>query len=132
MQVTKGIRCINCDYGTCSSTNNTCKGGAFFRVDLVDSGSSRMFNWLDSDGSVVRQVAPEKPAGPYLITSRPEWWQLDSNNSWLEPRFGGEYGAVWVSPMPANDVVARIDMRVGVAGGSTYTVGESSGDGWKS
>lgn len=123
MEVSKGIRCINCDYGT-AFANNTAKGGAFFRVDLVDSGASRTFNWLDFDGSVVRQVAPNKPAGPYLITSRPDWWRLDNSQSWLEPRFGGEYGAVWVSPMPANEVIARLDMRVATASGLAYTTRE--------
>lgn len=79
---------------------------------------------LDQDGSVVRHVAPSKPAGPYLITAAPDWWQLDDATSWKEPRFGGEYGPIWVSPMPANEVAARVEMRVQSAGGSRYTVGE--------
>jgi hypothetical protein len=151
MMVTKGIRCINCDYGTCA--NGVCTGGAFFRVDQPYTGAAWLFNWcvgcllfvlrckqlctalvharmlrhpavdrpigrlqqcvnainsrvwlsvtsgctcapgcvlhrLDQDGSVVRQVAPSKPAGPYLITSYPDWWQLDAVNSWKEPKFG--------------------------------------------
>ena len=31
-----------------------------------------MFNWEDQDGSVVRQIAPTKPAGSYLIASYPK------------------------------------------------------------
>jgi hypothetical protein len=73
---------------------------------------------------VVRHVAPSKPAGPYLITAAPDWWQLDDATSWKEPLFGGEYGPIWVSPMPANEVAARLEMRVQSAGGSRYTVGE--------
>lgn len=79
---------------------------------------------LDLDGSVVRQVAPSKPPGPYLITSRPDWWKLDAVNSWQEPRFGGEQGPVWVNPMPANEMVARLEMRVATSGGAMYTQGE--------
>ena len=122
MMVTKGIRCINCDYGTCSGS--TCTGGAFFRVDQTYRGASWLFNWLDQDGSVVRQVAPSKPAGPYLITAAPDWWKLDDANSWQEPRFGGEYGPIWVSPMPANEVAARLEMRIQAADGTRFTVGE--------
>lgn len=83
---------------------------------------------MDADGSVVRHVAPSKPVGPYLITSYPDWWKLDDTNSWQEPRFGGEYGPVWVSPMPANEVAARIEMRVGTTGGAQYTVGAFDGE----
>lgn len=43
MMATKGITCNNCDFGTCA--NGKCTGGAFFIVDKVYSGSSRMFNW---------------------------------------------------------------------------------------
>lgn len=43
MMVTKGIRCINCDYGTCSGGN--CTGGAFFRVDQTYRGAQWLFNW---------------------------------------------------------------------------------------
>jgi len=43
MMVTKGIRCINCDYGTCA--NGKCTGGAFFRVDQTYRSSSWLFNW---------------------------------------------------------------------------------------
>lgn len=73
----------------------------------------------------MRHVAPTKPAGPYLITAAPDWWQLDPVNSWKEPLFGGEYGPIWVNPMPAIEVAARLEMRVQAADGSRLTVGES-------
>jgi hypothetical protein len=37
---------------------------------------------------------------------------------------GGEFGPVWVNPMPASEVAARIEMRVQAAGGARYTIGE--------
>lgn len=43
MMVTKGINCINCDYGNCA--NGVCTGGAFFRVDQPYTGSAWLFNW---------------------------------------------------------------------------------------
>jgi hypothetical protein len=80
---------------------------------------------LDADGSVVRHVAPSKPAGPYLITAAPDWWKLSDTASWKEPLFGGQYGPIWVSPMPTNEVAARLEMRVQSASGQRFTVGES-------
>ena len=82
---------------------------------------------MDQDGSVVRHIAPTKPVGPYLITSYPDWWRLDDVSSWKEPLFGGEYGPIWVNPMPANEVAARLEMRVKAADGSQFTVGECGG-----
>lgn len=120
MMVTKGIACNNCDYGTCSGS--TCTNGAFFRVDQTYRSASWLFNWLDQDGSVVRQVQPAKPLGAYLIGSQPDWWKLDAS-SWQEPRFGNP----WVSPMPADEVAARLEMRVQSAGGSRFTVGAFDG-----
>jgi hypothetical protein len=72
----------------------------------------------------VRHVAPSKPAGPYLITGAPDWWKLSDSTSWKEPLFGGQYGPVWVSPMPTNEVAARLEMRVQSAAGQRFTVGE--------
>ncbi len=76
----------------------------------------------DQDGSVVRQVAPDKRPGPYLISSHPDWWNLN-RTSWKEPKFGN----AWVSPMPSNEVVARIDMRVRNAAGDQFTLGAFDG-----
>lgn len=45
MMVTKGIRFINCDIGTCA--NGVCTGGAIFRVDQPYTGSSWLFNWCE-------------------------------------------------------------------------------------
>jgi hypothetical protein len=73
---------------------------------------------LDFDGSVIRHVKPNKPAQPYLIGSQPDWWRLDDAASWREPRFGGP----WVSPMPAGEAAARVEMRV-ANNGQQYTVG---------
>lgn len=50
MMVTKGIRCINCDYGTCA--NGKCTGGAFFRVDQTYRGASWLFNWCVCRGKI--------------------------------------------------------------------------------
>ena len=43
----------------------------------------------DVDGSIVRQVRPDKPAGPYLIGSFPDWWRLDNAECWWEVRAPG-------------------------------------------
>lgn len=123
MMVTKDITCNNCDLGTCA--NGKCTGGAFFRVDQTYRSSSWFFTWLDQDGSVVRHVAPTKAAGPYLIASQPKWWQLNDTTSWQEGRFGGGFEPVWVTPMPATEVLSRIEMRVtNAANTDKYTVGE--------
>eukprot|EP00775_Hariotina_reticulata_P009208 gene9208-9375_t len=111
MMVSKGIQCTNCDFGTCTATSSAnwwCDGSAFFRVDRAYTGASWTFNWLDQDGSVVRHVQPSKPAGPYIIGSYPSWWQLSTTDSWNEPKFG----KVWISPMPAGEAAARVEMRV--------------------
>ncbi len=71
---------------------------------------------------MVRHVQPAKPSGSYLIASSPNWWKLNDTTSWLEPKFGG----MWVTPMPPNDVVARIDMRV--QNGPRFTVGSFDGE----
>ena len=77
---------------------------------------------------MVRYVAPSKPAGPYLITSYPDWWRLDDAASWKEPRFAiGYSGAPWVTPMPAGEAAARIEMRVQDASNNRYTVGSFDG-----
>lgn len=120
MMVTKGITCIDCDMGTCSGS--VCTNTAFFRVDVKYTGSSWLFNWLDQDGSVVRYVQPSKPVGAYLIGSQPDWWKLDDVQSWKEPRFGN----AWVSPMPGEEVVARIEARV-KNNGQQYTIGSFDG-----
>jgi len=61
---------------------------ACVQVDKKYTGASFLFNWLDQDGSVVKHVQPNKPSGPYLITSHPAWWKLSDTDSWTEPRCG--------------------------------------------
>jgi hypothetical protein len=73
---------------------------------------------LDQDGSVVRHVQPSKPPGPYLIGSYPDWWQLDTAGSWNEPKFG----KIWISPMPAGEAAARVEMRVQASTGAEIDV----------
>jgi hypothetical protein len=77
---------------------------------------------LDVDGSVVRHVQPAMPPQPYLIGSQLDWWRLDDAASWREPRFGGP----WVSPMPADEAAARVEMRV-ANNGQQYTMGAFDG-----
>jgi hypothetical protein len=77
---------------------------------------------LDLDGSVVRHVQPAMPAQPYLIGSQPDWWRLDDISSWREPRFNNP----WISPMPSDEVAARIEMRV-ANNGQQYTIGAFDG-----
>jgi hypothetical protein len=77
---------------------------------------------LDQDGSVVRHIKPNKPVQPYLIGSQPDWWRLDDTASWREPRFNNP----WISPMPADEAAARIEMRV-ANNGQQYTVGSFDG-----
>ena len=43
----------------------------------------------DADGSIVRQVRPDKPAGPYLIGSFPDWWRLHDTDCWWEVSASG-------------------------------------------
>ena len=77
------------------------------QVDRRFTGASWLFNWLDADGSVVRQVQPSKPAGPYLIGSYPDWWKLSDTDSWSEPRcVGCVMGVVAWGTGPANNRVA--------------------------
>jgi hypothetical protein len=62
------------------------------------------------------------PAQPYLIGSQPDWWRLDDVSSWREPRFNNP----WISPMPTDEVAARIEMRV-ANNGQQYTIGAFDG-----
>lgn len=126
MMVTRGIRCRNCDLGGCtgSGASRTCNPGALFRLDSTARGGSWYFNWLDQDGSLVRLINASRPARPYLIGSSLPWWRLDSGASWQEPAFGNP----WITPMPAYEVVARLDMRVETADGNRYTVGAFDGE----
>lgn len=77
----------------------------------------------DADGSLIRHVAPAKTQGPYLVTSQPDWWNLDPSASWQEPRFGN----AWINPMPDAEVAARIEMRVQNSNGDRYTLGAFDG-----
>jgi hypothetical protein len=84
----------------------------------------------DLDGSVIRHLQPTRPAGPYLISSYPDWWRLDNAASYREPRFAiGYTGAPWISPMPANEMAARIEMRVLDSGGTNrFTIPWTDGE----
>jgi hypothetical protein len=62
------------------------------------------------------------PSQPYLIGSQPDWWRLDDVSSWCEPRFNNP----WISPMPTDEVAARIEMRV-ANNGQQYTIGAFDG-----
>ena len=57
----------------------------------------------------------------YMLGSRFMWRGGVSVNTVM---FGGEYGPTWVNPMLANEVAARLRMRVRAADGSQFTVGE--------
>ena len=57
MMVSKGVRCINCDLGSCpagSVDGRQCSGGAFFRVDRTNMGSVYYFTWLGECGGGIR------------------------------------------------------------------------------
>ena len=84
----------------------------------------------DLDGSFIRHLQPTRAAGPYLISSYPDWWRLDNVASWREPRFAiGYTGAPWISPMPAGEMAARIEMRVlNGAGTNRFTIAWNDGE----
>ncbi|KDD75714.1 hypothetical protein H632_c535p0, partial [Helicosporidium sp. ATCC 50920] len=73
---------------------------AIVRVDQKPTGSSRMFNFLDFDGSATEQETPQ------IVGSWPEWWHL------ADDCFFQEVWRSWVCPQRAGQVPARLDISV--------------------
>lgn len=83
-----GFKYINVDYD------------AIVRLDKRETGSSRMFNFLNPDGSVVLKDTSQ------IVGGWPSWWDIsedcDFQNVWN----------TWVCSNSESQQVARIDLRV--------------------
>ncbi|KAI3428632.1 hypothetical protein D9Q98_007455 [Chlorella vulgaris] len=88
MSSTSNITLLNVDHS------------AIARVDVRQTGSSRMFNWLDYDGSATQRPTPS------IVGSWPDWWNLDAGCT-----YEGEWNA-WVCPWREDQEVARLELRI--------------------
>ncbi|KAL4433088.1 hypothetical protein ABPG77_006515 [Micractinium sp. CCAP 211/92] len=88
MSSTQNITLLNCDHQ------------AIARVDVKQTGSSRMFNWQDYDGSATQRT------GPTIVGSWPSWWQLAPDCS-----YENEWNA-WVCPWRQGQEVGRVELRI--------------------
>ncbi|KAI3430644.1 hypothetical protein D9Q98_005237 [Chlorella vulgaris] len=90
-------------YGMSSTKNITLKNvdyKAIARVDERQTGSSRMANWLDYDGSSIQSKQPA------IVGSWPAWWNVGPgcqyNNDWN----------VWTCPWRQGQEVGRVELRI--------------------
>ncbi|KAK2078299.1 hypothetical protein QBZ16_004168 [Prototheca wickerhamii] len=88
MSVAKNISYVDVDYD------------AIIRLDVKQTGSSRMFNFLDWDGSATLST------GPQIVGGWPTWWDLAPDcfyqNNWN----------TWTCPQRDAQVPARLDVRI--------------------
>ncbi|KAL6754041.1 hypothetical protein V8C86DRAFT_399941 [Haematococcus lacustris] len=73
---------------------------ALIHNPVMQTGSSRYFNWLDWDGTVTQRFRPT------VIASWPRWWQLDDDCYYKQ-----EWNS-WVCDWYPWRTVARLDIRI--------------------
>ncbi|PRW44355.1 G8 domain-containing [Chlorella sorokiniana] len=88
MSSTQNISLINVDHQ------------AIGRIDVHETGSSRMFNWLDYDGSSTQRT------GPTIVGSWPNWWQIAPDCT-----YENEWNS-WVCPWRGGQEVGRVELRI--------------------
>lgn len=77
MMVTRGIKCINCDYGTCA--NGVCTKGAFFVVDQKYTGSAWLFNWWVEEATTGRNRGSEAGACVLIAAGDQVMWRVNAH-----------------------------------------------------
>ncbi|KAJ9518721.1 hypothetical protein QJQ45_018693 [Haematococcus lacustris] len=81
-------------------TLNNIDWNALIHNPVMQTGSSRYFNWLDWDGTVTQRFRPT------VIASWPRWWQLDDDCYYKQ-----EWNS-WVCDWYPWRTVARLDIRI--------------------
>ncbi|RMZ52666.1 hypothetical protein APUTEX25_000785, partial [Auxenochlorella protothecoides] len=88
MSVAKDISYVNVDYD------------AIMRLDVKQTGASRMFNFIGWDGSVTLST------GPQIVGGWPTWWNLASDCF-----FQGNWNT-WTCPQRDAQIPARLEFRI--------------------
>lgn len=73
---------------------------AIVRLDKKETGSSRMFNFVNMDGTVVNDSTPT------IVGAWPDWWEIADSC-----RYESAWNT-WVCPKDPTQEIARIDMRI--------------------
>ncbi|KAI7839068.1 hypothetical protein COHA_007210 [Chlorella ohadii] len=84
---------------------------AIGRIDVHETGSSRMFNWLDYDGTSTQRTSPT------IVGSWPSWWQIAPDCTFEVGRDGGEVaggtsGTPGCAPWRGGQEVGRVELRI--------------------